>query len=119
MPPRTDANLELIVLCVLSESDAYGYAITKKIHARGNQGEVSINAGPGVLYPLLKRLEKQGLVAARWETIRSQRVEDGGEGRRRKWYSLTPKGRRRLEQGVSAHRAHVALMESFIAGGER
>ncbi len=106
--------LEMIVLSVIGEAPAYGYAITKKIEARS---ENSIKAGPSVLYPLLKRLEKQGYVSPNWETVRSERTDDDSDGRRRKWYRLTPKGQRRLEQAIRSHRAHTAMLDEFINAG--
>lgn len=107
-------NLEMIVLSVIGESPAYGYAITKKIDARS---EGSIKAGPSVLYPLLKRLEKLAFISATWETIRSERAREETDGRRRKWYRLTAKGKRRLEQAVKSHRAHAAMLEAFLEAG--
>lgn len=107
-------TLEMVVLSVVGETPAYGYAITKKIDARA---EGAIKAGPSVLYPLLKRLESQGYVQASWETVRSDRAGEESDGRRRKWYRLTPKGARRLEQAVRRHRAHTAMLEAFIQAG--
>jgi DNA-binding PadR family transcriptional regulator len=37
-----------------------------------------------------------------------------GGGRKRKWYRLSAKGRRRLEQRVAAHRAYQKVIESFL-----
>jgi PadR family transcriptional regulator PadR len=71
---------------------------------------------PGVLYPLMTRLERDGLVRATWEEVRSDRSEEDAPGRRRKWYELTPKGRRRLESRIASHRAYLAIIDSFIGG---
>ena len=108
---QTDPT-ELMVLAVLKEETLYGYAITKRI---GMQSGAEVKLGPGVLYPLLARLEKSGLIAAQWEEIKSERADEQAPGRRRKWYRLTPKGRRRLEKRIMAHRAYVEVMESFIS----
>ena len=102
---------ELVVLAVLEDGPQYGYAITKEVAARSG-GELKL--GPSALYPLLARLEKEALVAADWEEIKSDRSEAGAPGRRRKWYRLTSKGRKRLEKRITAHRAYVALMDAFI-----
>ena len=107
-------TLEMIVLSVIGEDAAYGYAITKKIGARSDG---SIKAGPSVLYPLLKRLEKHGFVSPSWETVKSDRGDDDSDGRRRKWYRLTAKGQKRLEQAVRSHRAHTAMLDAFIQAG--
>ncbi len=109
--PPTSADAELVVLSVLGEEPLYGYAITKRVAARSEGG---FNVPPGVLYPLLARLESEGLIASSWEEVRSERAEGDGPGRRRKWYRLTARGRRRLEQRIEAHRGYLAMIEAFI-----
>lgn len=106
-------SLELIVLAVLADEPLYGYAIIKRVAARS---EGAIRLTPGVLYPLLHQLEKEKLITATWETVHSDRAADGGdgEGRRRKWYALSPAGRRRLAQRIESHRAGVSLIERFL-----
>lgn len=122
MPPgelRPDDS-ELIILSILGDESLYGYAITKSVAAR-SAGEVRLT--PGVLYPLLAKLEKQGFISSSWETIRSERNEsadeEGGGGRKRKWYRLSAKGRKRLEQRVQAHKDYLSLIASFITPKER
>ena len=53
-----------IVLCVLSQlkNHRYGYALVERLEKSG------IPVEPGTLYPLLRRLEKQGLLVSEWET---------------------------------------------------
>ena len=82
-------NLDLLVLSALAEEAKYGYLIQQSLE-RATGGLVSVQAG--TLYPLLHRLEADKLVRSRW---------DRSTGRKRKWYDLTPAGRRRLE-----HQAH-------------
>ncbi len=79
-------SLEVLVLSALREGPMYGYRISKHL-AQHSQQRVRLSAG--TLYPLLHRLEDQGLIRSRW---------DDSTGRRRKWYELTAKGRRRLQQ---------------------
>jgi len=122
------ADSEVLLLSMLKDGPLYGYAIAKRAAAASDN---QFRLTPGVLYPLLAGLEKRGLIAAEWETVRSDRApagaekdaEAGGGGRRRKWYSLSPKGERHLEKRIAAHRAHVALIERFlsprIVGGVR
>ncbi len=114
-PSSSPADLELVVLSVLDDGPAYGYAITKRV-AAGSDGGLA--PGPGVLYPLLARLERSGLIASSWEEVKSDRAEVAAPGRRRKWYRLTPKGRRRLAQRIEAHRGFVAMIEAFIGKAE-
>ncbi len=112
-------DAELVVLSVLADDTLYGYALSKRVAARSG-GEIVLT--PGVLYPLLAKLESQGLIASTWETVRSERHEGGEDdaagGRRRKWYRLSPKGRKRLAQRVEAHRQYQSMIQSFIAGAE-
>ena len=113
--------LELVVLAVLADGPRYGYAITKEVAARSG-GEMKLS--PGVLYPLLAVLESQGLIVSEWEEVRAERDSDpeaeaAGRGRRRKWYKLSAKGKKRLAQRVEAHRAYQRMIESFLGGGMR
>lgn len=102
---------DLVVLSVLADGPLYGYAITKQVVAKS--GGV-MGMGPGVLYPLLHQLESDGLLLSSWETIKASTAEDDGPGRRRKWYRLSAKGRRRLAKRIAAHRAYQALIDSFL-----
>lgn len=77
---------ELLVLAQLEAEDKHGYAISRDIGARSG-GVVMFNVAS--LYPILYGLEERGLIKGRW-------VEKAGQ-RRRRYYHLTAKGRRRLE----------------------
>ncbi len=75
-----------IVLAILVEGDSYGYAILKRVRElSGGRMEWT----DGMLYPVMHRLERDGEVKARWE------VADNG--RKRKYYGITPRGRTRLK----------------------
>jgi PadR family transcriptional regulator, regulatory protein PadR len=78
---------ELLVLAQLEGRARHGYEIAQRISARA-EGTVSFHAAS--LYPILYRLEGQGLIAGRW-------VERAGQKRRR-YYRLTEKGRRVLAE---------------------
>jgi PadR family transcriptional regulator, regulatory protein PadR len=80
--------LDLCLLSVISDSPAYGYEMTKRLAARG----LSV-VGEGSIYPLLGRLERDGVV----EIHRSA----GNGGPPRKYYSLSSLGRRALAEGIS------------------
>jgi DNA-binding PadR family transcriptional regulator len=73
-----------LVLAILSEGDSYGYAILRRVRELSG-GELDWT--DGMLYPVLHRLERSGLVESRWEKAES--------GRRRKYYRVTEAG---LEQ---------------------
>jgi len=70
------------VLSQLSEAQ-YGYSLVSVLEEKG------IQVDPGTLYPLLRRLEKQGLLDSQWDT---------NEARPRKYYLLSETGRRVYEE---------------------
>ncbi|HEX6615225.1 MAG TPA: PadR family transcriptional regulator [Gemmatimonadales bacterium] len=74
-----------LVLAILAEGDSYGYAILKRVRDLSG-GEMEWT--DGMLYPVLHRLERSGLVESRWE--------DTQGGRRRKYYRVTRAGREQL-----------------------
>lgn len=76
-----------IVLTILSEKDSYGYAIIKRVQELSG-GRMKWT--DGMLYPVLHRLERLGLIKARWELAES--------GRRRKYYRITSRGRDQLAE---------------------
>ena len=76
---------ELLVLAQLEGPPRHGYEIAQQIAARADGG---VSFQPASLYPVLYRLERRGLIAGRW-------VEKAGQ-RRRRYYRLTPEGRRVL-----------------------
>lgn len=104
-------SAELVVLSLLADGPQYGYAISKEVALRSD-GRLRLT--PGVLYPLLKDLETQGLIVSEWEAVKSERAGEEGEGRRRKWYKLSAKGRKRLEQRITAHRTFRRIIDTFI-----
>lgn len=74
-----------LVLAILAEGDSYGYAILKRVRELSGG---AMEWTDGMLYPVLHRLERGGLVESRWET--------GESVRRRKYYRVTPAGREQL-----------------------
>jgi DNA-binding PadR family transcriptional regulator len=114
-PDLVRTSADLLVLSVLSDGPLYGYAITKQVAAKSN-GAIRLTAG--VLYPLLHELEQSGLLLSSWETIQAPGNDDEDKGRKRKWYRLSAKGKKRLLQRVAAHRAYQAMIESFLPGAD-
>ncbi|MFE5339425.1 PadR family transcriptional regulator [Isoptericola sp. NPDC056578] len=81
------ASATPLVLGILAEGESYGYAILKRVtELSGGRMQWT----DGMLYPLLHRLERLGLVVATWGTSEA--------GRRRKHYALTPAGRDALAE---------------------
>jgi PadR family transcriptional regulator, regulatory protein PadR len=72
------ASASAIVLGILQTGESYGYAIVQKVRELSG-GEVEWT--DGMLYPILHRLQADGLIAARWAQSET--------GRKRKYYQLT------------------------------
>ena len=81
------ASAKPIILSILATGKSYGYAILQRIETI-SQGELSWD--DGTLYPVLHRLENEGLLLSSWEKAEN--------GRRRKYYEITRKGVKALER---------------------
>ena len=74
-----------LVLTLLNESESYGYDLIRRVREiSGGQLEWT----EGTLYPVLHRLERERLISSTWR--------EGENGRRRKYYALTARGRASL-----------------------
>ena len=80
------ASARPILLSILASGESYGYAIIQRVHDLSN-GELEWK--DGTLYPVLHRLADADLITATWRTSET--------GRKRKYYSITPKGMHALE----------------------
>lgn len=99
-------SAELLILSLVEARPRHGYEISKLIEARSG-GALSFHvASP---YPLLYRLEKRGWIKGQW-------VEKAGQ-RRRRYYKLTPEGKKVLKAQRSAWESFVAAI-SRITGTE-
>jgi transcriptional regulator len=78
-------STEVLILALLEDRQRHGYEIGRLI---GERSEGTISFHVASLYPTLYRLEDKGLIDGRW-------VEKAGQ-RRRRYYRLTPAGRKML-----------------------
>jgi len=78
-------STEVLILALLEDCQRHGYEIGRLIDER-SEGTISFHVAS--LYPTLYRLEDKGLIDGRW-------VEKAGQ-RRRRYYRLTPAGRKML-----------------------
>ncbi|MGH9394819.1 MAG: PadR family transcriptional regulator [Terriglobales bacterium] len=78
-------TLDLLVLRTLALEPRHGWAIGQRIEQL-SRGELKVQQGS--LYPALHRLERQAWIRAEWRPSEN--------GRRAKYYSLTPAGKKRL-----------------------
>ena len=95
------------ILIALAERDQHGYGIMQDVAERTG-GEIRLSAG--TLYGLIKRLLEDGSIV---ELRENQRPKDGGDHERRRYYRLTPLGRKaaieemqRMTDLVKQARAH-------------
>jgi PadR family transcriptional regulator PadR len=104
--PKTDnlqGSLELLVMKVLRRGPNHGFAISSFIE-QSSDDVLRVEAGS--LYPALHRMTEAGLIKAEW------RLSDAG--RRARVYSLTPKGRRKLEADQERWRAVSAAVAKIL-----
>jgi PadR family transcriptional regulator PadR len=99
-------SAELLLLSLLEAVPRHGYEIGKLIEQR-SQGTLRFHAAS--LYPLLYRLEKRGWIHGRW-------VEKSGQ-RRRRYYRLTPAGRKILAAQLQGWQTFVEAI-SRVTGAE-
>jgi PadR family transcriptional regulator PadR len=92
----------VIVLAVLSQLDEqqYGYSLIKRL------GEAGLEIDQGTLYPLLRRLEAQGLLQSTW------RIE---ADRPRRYYVLSDEGRGLLPKLKDEWAGIVSRMKKILA----
>jgi len=100
-------SMAMLVLALLEDRERHGYEIARLIEERS---ESALQFHAASLYPLLYRLEKRGLVEGKW-------VEKGGGERRRRFYRLTPAGKRELTTLRQAWRALFLALDRVAGFG--
>jgi PadR family transcriptional regulator PadR len=95
------ASAEPLILSLLSRGESYGYAIIQEVKARS---EGQLNWTDGMLYPVLHRMERRGLIKSRWG--------ESETGRKRKYYSLKQDGKAAMQK----HHEHWTLIHNVLAG---
>ena len=95
----------VIILATLSQlrSPQYGYSLRQALAERGMTIE------EGTLYPLLRRLEGQGVLASEW------RIEDGPP---RRYYTLSPQGETMFASLTQSWRNLVGIVDGLIGDGD-
>ncbi|HEX7015678.1 MAG TPA: PadR family transcriptional regulator [Cyclobacteriaceae bacterium] len=81
----TAASTRAIILGILKQGNSYGYLIIKKIR---ELSDGKMQYSDGMLYPVLHRLEKEGLIKSFWKMEK--------ESKPRKYYEITAKGKKAL-----------------------
>lgn len=94
-----------VAVMYLLETERYGYDIVKSLKDEG------LSVEEGTLYPILRRLEEEGLLSSRWETTGS---------RPRKYYAVTLRGkdvRERLMGSLRSINASLDRIAARVNGG--
>ena len=109
-PRRTNPDYlngvpELLVLELLARQPRYGYQLVQAIR---DATDAEIEFGEGCVYPILHRLEAQGLLQSRRENV---------AGRNRVVYRVTQKGLKRRGEAVATWRRVAGAIESVLQGG--
>jgi len=85
--------LSLAIMAIILNGESYGYDIMKRLNQEPYE---SLQVEPSTTYPLLRRLEKRGMLEGRWST---------GSGKRKRLYYVTRDGRRILRRMVKSWRS--------------
>jgi PadR family transcriptional regulator PadR len=96
-------HLDALLLAVLASGPLHGYAVIEEL---GRRSDGALALPEGTVYPALHRLEAAGLLTSTWSMA---------EGRRRRVYDLTRRGRRELGTRRGEWRAFVGAVEAVMA----
>ena len=96
-------HLELLLLAALGGGASHGYALIEWLRERS---EGALDLGEGSVYPALHRLERAGLVDSSWQRT---------DGRRRRVYTLTKRGRVRLDEERQSWDSLVKTVDLVLA----
>ncbi len=96
-------TLEMILLKLWSEREMYGYELVSTLERHGGE---QFQLKEGTLYPVLYRLEKDGFIEARWETLE--------RGVPRKYYKLTKAGAKELQLLLNDWREFTAIVNQLL-----
>lgn len=95
-------STEILILSLLVERPMYGYEISQLLERRsGGYFEMK----EGLLYPALHRMQQNGWLTSEWRKV---------EGRRRKYYALTPLGREILGAQAAEWKNFLEAMRALL-----
>jgi len=103
--PILQGTLDLLVLGAIRPKPIHGYAIATTIDEKSG-GQLQVE--DAALYQALHRLERQGCVEAEWGA--------SANNRRARYYTLTPKGRRRLADQTAYWRNYSKALDGILRG---
>ncbi len=92
------ALLDACVLAVISKGDTYGYLLTQEIRN-------SIDVSESTLYPVLRRLQAEHMLVT---------YDSPFNGRNRRYYQITPRGREQLESLQESWQHFKAAVDNLL-----
>jgi len=98
-------HLDLLLLAVLSDGARHGYAVIEDLKERSDD---AFDLPEGTVYPALHRLEKSGYLDSDWSVV---------QGRRRRTYRLTDRGRGALGEQHYAWEEFSQAVSRVVGGG--
>lgn len=93
--------LDGCVLAILEQGDAYGYNLTQQLRKE-------IDLSESTLYPVLRRLQKDGCLTV---------YDEQFQGRNRRYYAITPVGREQLAECRDQWRIYERKIDHILSGG--
>lgn len=100
-------HTETIILNILRKGDSYGYEITKFIKERSDS---KLDIKDATIYTAFRRMEQEGYITTYWG--------DGVGGARRRYYSITPLGKKVYRARVKEWTEANAILKELIQGGD-
>ena len=101
--------LEMLVLDLICTGPTYGYELLLRL--KENSGGRFI-LKEGTLYPILYRLEDEGLIVAKWS-------QGTGRTAPKKYYEATPSGKQENLRRIALWRDFSACVDTMISGGKK
>ena len=94
--------LDACVLSVLAQGDAYGYVLTQAM-------KQAIDISESTLYPVLRRLQKEGLLRT---------YDEPFQGRNRRYYAITEAGLAQYRTYAQEWEDYKTKLDKLIGGGK-
>lgn len=95
--------LELVILASLREREHYGFELVQTLTKKA-----AIDVPEGTIYPLLLRLAKDGFIQSE--------LREGEGGAPRKYYTLSPQGRKILDAMIARWRLLSSSVDRLLDG---
>jgi PadR family transcriptional regulator PadR len=96
-------STEVLILTLLAEEPMYGYQISQELHQRSGG---YFDMKEGLLYPTLHRMQQEGLLSSEWRQVST--------ARRRKYYTITEKGLRALNEQTAEWRTFIKKLLHMV-----